>query len=57
MEIGEVFHFGIFAAEKFLAFGYLLGYGFRGLAVGRIKRAVVAEGASTMRDVAVAVGA
>ena len=56
LEIRQVFHVGIFPREERLAVADLPPDGERAVAVGGVKRAVVAEGASSAAYAAVAVG-
>jgi len=57
LEVGEVFHGGVFAGEELLAFLQLLGNGLGGGAVGGVEGLVVAVGAAARAYRAVAVGA
>ena len=56
LKVGQILHVGIFMCEKLLALANLLCNGLLWLTVGRVERAVIAESASPVRHLAVAVG-
>lgn len=56
LEVGQVFHIGIFVGEESLALFELLGHRVSALAVRRVKGAIVAIDATTCRNPAVAIG-
>ena len=57
LEVGQILHVGVFAGEEALAFLQLLADGVATVAVGGIKRSVVAEDAASCGNTAVAIGA